>query len=627
MRDHYTKFKIDQILSIFIFFIFLFCSYILATTPSVQGYEISIYDEYPTYFWCLIIVCIFLSQLVISLNIFMNDYFFTSWKFACIGIILCISALIALPLVRRYAMLGFADPPTHMAYLLDIQRSGQIGSDPYPALHILGVISNQLCGFNLQIVMTLYPLIVYVLYIFSIYLLYRIILGSRSSILFGMMLAPVAVIISPGMINSVPYFAPQAFADYLIPLFLFLFVSKCLTDTNAFSYSVLVCLVSLSICFFHPLTSIFSAGILGFFMLAYCVIRLSNLHSLNSRLNFNSSSFDTSKKLFLIIMIIFSFWQSYSYILFGSFKKTYAWLCSESMTSSRFDVYSEQMSHFSPDLAFLLKSIIYSYGLYLSITSMGIVSLIYIFKLSRNKQVSLSTYNLMLSTGLIFYFIMYIVSQFLPVTTGYIRVGYYAGIISIYIIPIGLGYLYENHKSCNRSIATIFIVFYLFLFFISYLTVFTCFASPIMSSSSEHITNSYLIGMNSFFENRFEELQIIWQGPSAYRMKDALYGKSKQLNNVRYDSAPIPFHYGYTNASHLGDYYDRAAYLIIGSSFRIFYSNIIPTMFPDHPETWKFNPVDFIILDNDTTVSKFYSNRELDIYLINPLENVTQQNM
>lgn len=87
------------------------------------------------------------------------------------------------------------------------------------------------------------------------------------------------------------------------------------------------------------------------------------------------------------------------------------------------------------------------------------------------------------------------------------------------------------------------------------------------------------------------------------------------MNNVKYYlQKSIPDHFNYTSLSFFGDYYSQPVYVVINTLFRIQYSKILP----EYPEKWRFNQTDFLMLENDKSVYKVYSNREIDIYLLVP---------
>jgi len=125
--------------------------------------------------------------------------------------------------------------------------------------------------------------------------------------------------------------------------------------------------------------------------------------------------------------------------------------------------------------------------------------------------------------------------------------------------------------------------------------------------------------MNTFFKIRFGELSIMEGGISASRMKDALYGKKKELQNIIYHKKPtIPYHFNYTRLTYFGSYYETPTYVVISTPFRISYPEIIP----EYPERWRFNETDFQKLEDDSSVSKVYTNRGLDVYLTAPISEI-----
>jgi len=604
LRYNLDRLEIAKILSIFSFSIILFCLYIVAHNPGVQGYEISLYDEYPAHFWHLIILSILICQIVLFINIFSENASTISWKAASIGIVLSNSILLLIPLIRRYAIYGSGDPSSHMGYMLDMMKTGYIGHNTYPIAHILGVISHYICGFGLDISMLLYPCIFYIFFILSFYLLHKVVLDCKISILIGLMLAPL-LFAKHGNVS----FSPQAFSNYYSIILLYLFFIR--SDTlykNTSNYALLIVIAAILITFFHPLTSIFLIFTFSIYEISY---RANNRFSLFSSSNIRSASYLT-----LIMIIIFFIWQSYARILLGTFKRVIAWLNEEAAGTSAFESYSQQISEFQPDLTYLLSSFIYVYGLWLIYMLMCAISILIILNAWRNRRLRINLYLLTFSVGFIICSASYIVSQFLVTGTGYVRVGHYAVVFSLLLIPMAMGHLIKIYKNNARSLKLILVSFFLLTSCITYLTVYSVYLSPITKSSGQQVTDSQLVGMDTFFKVRSEELQVMEGGISASRLEDALYGRSTRLTNVVYRTTPsIPDHFNYTSILYLGDYYEDPVYVVIGKYIRIVYPNLIP----DYPERWRFNQTDFFMLENDRSVSKIYSNREIDIYLLNPI--------
>ena len=109
-----------KVLSIFIFSLILLNLAIIVRNPGVEGYEISLYDEYPVYLWYSILSCIFICQIILLISFFSNSKNSILWKTACIGIVLSNSILILMPLIRGYTIYGYGDPCAHIGFIKDM---------------------------------------------------------------------------------------------------------------------------------------------------------------------------------------------------------------------------------------------------------------------------------------------------------------------------------------------------------------------------------------------------------------------------------------------------------------------------------------------------------------------------
>ena len=601
MTDNICKPEISRILSIVGFIIILLCIFIIAENPGVSGYEISLYDEYSWYLWYLIIIAVFTFDIVLFLDIYQNAGSYHSWKYAYIGIVISNSILILIPLIRRYAVYGSGDPCTHMGYMLDILHTGYVGNNMYPIDHILAVIIHYICGFNLNISMLSFPFIFYLFYALSFFVLFKKIFSFKNSILIGMILAPI-LFAGHGNIS----FTPQAQSNYYLPFIIYLYFSR-FGGKNVVHYGLLSVVVSIFITFFHPILSLILIAIFCIFELARNIFKYLKLN--------NDLKYRPSFYLILIMIIIFFLWQSYAYILIGSIARVISWLYDESTASSKFEAYSQSISDLRPDIIFLLKSFIYAYGIYILFILMGVISVFVLLRAWKGKDLYPNIYTLMFFIGFIFCGTLYILSPFIAFT-GFSRIGHYAILFSILLVPIAFGHLSRRRKNQKYVLSFSILFLAVLLFSITYLSVFTLYLSPITKSSGQHVADSQLVGLNSFIEIRAENIEITEGGLNIYRMKHALYGKTAPLINVVISMAQsIPPHFNYTKATYLGDYYGNSTYMIISTPFRIFWPKVIP----EYPEKWNFNQNDFYKLENDESVSRVYSNRELDVYLLNPI--------
>lgn len=157
------------------------------------------------------------------------------------------------------------------------------------------------------------------------------------------------------------------------------------------------------------------------------------------------------------------------------------------------------------------------------------VSIFVIFKAWKDKKLYLNEFHLTCLIGFAICSPIYIVSQFIIYDVSYVRLIHYAVIFSVILTALALGNLLENrYFKPIRNLKLLCVVVAVLLLCITYLSVFCVHISPIIKMSGQHVTDSQLIGMNTFFEKRSEVLQIKEGGISSSRMKDGLYGRSQK---------------------------------------------------------------------------------------------------
>lgn len=591
------KIKIEKTLSILGYILILSCLYVINRNSGVQGYEISIYDVYPLHqFWYCLIISIFIFGFILILNIARNSNSSISWKNAIIGLVMANSILLLLPLIRQYALMGSGDPATHMGLAKNILYTGYTGGNAYPMNHILACMTHFISYLDLNICMMLFPFIFYSLYILSFYLLLRILLQNRISILVGMILVP-------SLVLGGSHFTPQAQSNFFLPLVFYIYFLR-YSIKNALNYSILIIICSIAITFYHPLTTLF-------LIFSFSIIKL--VYSMYKN---NDAARDVrdSSYIIMILITIFLMWQSYASILFGTFRKVYEWLYDESSKYSMFEVYTDKIAIVQPDPTYLIISFIYSYGQNLLLIVMGIISILITLYASRKGEKNIELNFLIFSLIFTICALLGYGSFFIVTGTGYGRVLTYALFASIFLIANALGYLLSNYRQSLYSLKLL-VMFSILMLIVSYLSAFTLYHSPIIKYPGQHVADSQIIGINTFFETRNEDLQLLEGGLSVSRMKQAIYGTHRSMKNIISSPAKIPDHFGYQNVTHFANNYrPTPMYLVINTMFRI--SNQV--IFPEYPERWRFNQMDFLMLENDVTVSKTYSNRGLDIYLLNP---------
>ena len=153
---------------------------IIARIQVADGYEISIYQTYPLYFWLLIIVR-FIVGIFYCLHVFFNEeclngYFLSIPIFT---IIFTSMLMILLPFIRGYAIFGRGDVLSHIGLMKNIINTGHFNDNWYPILHIFGVQFSRITTINIEIVTMIFPVIFYLCYIIGIFYMGKELFGKK----------------------------------------------------------------------------------------------------------------------------------------------------------------------------------------------------------------------------------------------------------------------------------------------------------------------------------------------------------------------------------------------------------------------------------------------------------------
>ena len=196
----------------------LLCSIlIIATTSPATGYELSIYEAYPTLLWVLISINIFFSIYTIIRS---ADSPSRNLYYGYFSVLLIETILVFLPIIRGYFSMsrGQGDVYHHMFVADKIFNSGYLYTiDIYPITHIwLAILYNFLSDFIILTV--LFSMVFFIFYILSLYILGKTIIGTKKGGIF------VSIFGIPLIFSYGHYaFYPFLFALFMIPLILYLY--------------------------------------------------------------------------------------------------------------------------------------------------------------------------------------------------------------------------------------------------------------------------------------------------------------------------------------------------------------------------------------------------------------------
>lgn len=590
---------IGKLLSIVTFFTISICAMIIAVNPTATGYEISIYNVYPFYFWGLIIFAQF-TGIIILFRSYLNEEERNNWKFGFLGLLITNSILLFLALIRGYFFLGRNDVSSHIGMIRDILISGSFGTNVYPTLHILGAETFFIPSIGLNTIVLIYPALFSLFFIISFYLFFNRIFEDKKDVILGMIPASILLF---GTYHTM--FTPNQEAFLLIPFFLYCYLSSRKSD-NQLSFTILTIIMAILITVFHPLVCLMV-------ILLLIIIEISN--KISSK-RINTFKIRSPYSIIILMAIIFLMWQSYLYIFFSKVIKIFSWLFGDELGTSEFQIYSNIISSSDPNILDLIHRMFNIYGQLIIIGLISLITIIYLI----NKKNKFNFLNIFSSIGFVISGILAVVTLLLVYIFQFARNNVLVILIGIFLVFTFLkSLLSSQNKVLNKKYTKTLILCLVFIPLL-FASTFNLYYSPAINTPNEQVTLSEYSGMQTFFEKRDDNFTVYEYGLKQFRFYDALYYYGPVLKNKinissknlrRENITPID-HFGYNNYSSMADFYNKTSYLLINDLGKELY----PAIYPQYKDQWRFNPSDFERLNEDNALSRIYDNSNLEIYMI-----------
>lgn len=583
------KLKLLNLLYIAGFFFIYISLYVIITTPLATGYEISIYDVYPWYFWVAIISSILCGVIIIiikSLSIENSKL----WYLGIFFILFANSLFYLLPIFRGYVIYGQGniDLLTHIGYIKDIVEVGYTGENMYPILHILIAILIELSRMPIEISTKFFQIFMSILYTYTIYILVLSVSKDKSRSLLSIVFA--SPLIFSFFFNSLH---PSFYSLYFIPLILYFSHGNKITMEK----SICILILSFAISFFHPITVLFMIGIL--FVLNYSLIL------------FNKKKSNSIIKISMIMFVTFFAWYFSFSIILHSFARVSDWLFFE-IGQSVSEKYVTKMQFAGLEPFQLLKLIFAQFGavsIYFLISIIGIMILLY-NRYNKNKYIYIYAIQMVFAifTSAILWFGFFIESNSIRILR-----------LPILILTILNGIIFIELSRMYYPKKNILAIFLILIISITTITsIFNVYFSPITFTANAHLTKMELYGAKWSIEHFNPKQYTTRSYVSVERYKDYLLGKRKtNETEYRVDTKPIPSHFGYDNNISISKVFDFTG---IYKQERYMVTNIVDRVHLNaYPENIRYkghiyNETDFVHLRSDNAVGEIYSNGEFEVW-------------
>ena len=238
-------------------FVLLFpAAMIIARTPSVTGYEISIYQAYPFYFWVLIIGSLICGTIILIKKSLSSQNRTGLSLGAYILLVFTNVIIILLPLFRGYFIRSQGDEITHLGWIVDIINTGHAGStNIYPISHILTAQLSLFGGVDIKLSIIAVSLCFYLLYALGLLLLARSIARSQSQVYLILAFGTVLLFTFYNYL-----FLPTQNILFALPLVLFLYFK--INSPNSLNFAICFIIVLFFLPALHPLGTMLTCVVL-----------------------------------------------------------------------------------------------------------------------------------------------------------------------------------------------------------------------------------------------------------------------------------------------------------------------------------------------------------------------------
>jgi hypothetical protein len=581
--------------------IFVFCvasNIVLLATPPIDGYEISIYNALPIYYWITII-----TSLILCIILIIRSSDKINFNLAFLGILINYTTLIFLSFIRGYFLPvdGTWDVYYHIAQADFIESEGLIRGNRYPIIHIILMaiktigITNE--SMAISSILTLFQILFLVI---SLYIVNVVFNGQEMQKLCFLFFTPFLL----GKFHIV--LMPFQCALVLLLLFICVLLKTIAVNAEASKrYSVLLIIIGTALIFFHPLVFIMALiamtiGILVAYISPFIPIKQcikTNIHV--KRLLIHT---------FFVIFIIYIIWLVVSSQLSLPVKSIFEFLLEDSERNLALMNYGKTiLVDDNLELTYKISRFIIMYGTLAIFFLFGSLGLLTILHKIFEKSATILDINIMLlgiaalSLGVI-------------LLTGSFIIGEIERALGFFIVltPILCGvffsYLLLSQKRDRRVIISIM---FIIVFFTVIFGVCDLYYSPsnTLGHPSPMVSYADKSGIEFTIVHMDKSIPIVRNVNNLRLWPDYIYGPDQRYRlNIR-STAYLPSRLGYTEHRYFSENYENNYYLWTNERLKQSSSGRSYNIYLDE---------DFERLGEDKSTEKLYSSNEFELWFVSP---------
>ncbi len=558
--------------------------------PPAAGYEISVYQAYPWYFWGALVGTLLSGQSLIIRCAQKDDKDDQSWRLGVVLIGIASAVLLFLPYIRGYAAFGRADLLSHLGYIQDLTTIGA-SENMYPFIHLLTYsLSNAMGTEPTSTIHLLSPVFTFLLFGGLYYITVQL-FKNRSHILFCL---PFITLLFAGSehVNTAPYIL----SIFYIPFIFYLLIKG--QQTNAIAIRVALVISVVGVVIYHPLTTAFLLVVL----ISY--IGLKHFQPID----YKKTAPTTVTSL---TIIIFSAW----YLNFVEVIRRFEFIADSLLGSgggeSELGAYTDTANTYSPPLLDLVQIAIFRYGFEAFLIMLAGIFVLVAGYLWVREVAELNLFVLLFTSSYIIFTGMSVLFLIADLIVGFSRPLLFATVFAVILCGSLWYYLWNiSEKTSHQPLVSGTLGVALLILVV--LIVFSVYPIPGLTGTNQHVTESEIKGTEWFFENRDEELLIEEFGIRQHRFDHLHYGTANTSPSIRRENTHPPRHFGYEENETLGESYEQDRYLLLTERGK----NTYPEQYPDFRQYWRYTPEDFDRLEVDRSVSRIYHNGVMESYRI-----------
>lgn len=539
---------------------------VVTKAPSATGYEISIYDAYPWYFWALFILS---NVLAICAILQIPAKNIGLWRYPFFILIFNHVLILLLPLIRNYYFFGGgSDSMVHFGDLLLLLKENHISYDNfYPTLIIFSANLQIFVNPSIMHIPLYTNIIFYLVFLLTIPLLAKGI--SRNQAEFKLLLC----------LGTILFwwhnFAPFSNSIFFFPIIIYLFYMA----QNRVENTLLLLVLSIFMIFLHPLSFFF-------LLIIFAIGSISNISNKYFR---HCPTAKMSSKMMggLWSILIIGFLISW-YLNHNVYNDVFTQIMGKTGGAlAPIESYSSILAK-----ARLIDTIKVFFLMYFDIFLLLVCSLFFsiyfiVYRKLKNTFDYVFQFGIFSFLTLAFFLGNFIVG-FRPISL--------AIIFSLFIISLGIGKKYVD----KRRIKMLLVMLFLTILIIS---TFNFYNSPLTKTLNPSLTNMELTGLEWLFKNHVRE------GGNVYSYERLnKWSRIRTPDQILWSRQPpdrLNFSNEETNEGKL-------LYFYIPKRTRILY----PILHPGYEDYWKYSPSDFKKLENSTSVNKLYVAGEVEVMSI-----------